>query len=446
MRVSFGTDGVRGVANEAITSELALALGRAAVRVFGADRVFVGRDTRRSGEMLQAAVVAGICAEGARAIPLDVVPTPGVAHAVRLGEGSAGVMISASHNPYADNGLKLFAPGGLKLDDTTQHRVEDDLAELLDGSRHVGPVAAAVGTVTHDPSAVESYIESVCSAIEGRTLEGMRVVLDTANGSNSRIGPAVLRRLGVDLEVISDRPDGLNINLDCGSTHPEVLSRTVVDRGAEVGIAFDGDADRIQAVDERGELIDGDQLMAICALDLRARGLLRSDAVAVTVMSNLGFRQAMEAAGIEVVVTAVGDRHVLEALEDRNLSLGGEQSGHIIFRDLSTTGDGLLSAVVVLDVMRRRALGLGALAAEAMTRLPQVLRNVAVAMPMPDVADRLADRISAETERLAGRGRVLLRPSGTEPVVRVMVEAPDEREAAEVAGRLASAVEALAAG
>jgi phosphoglucosamine mutase len=290
---------------------------------------------------------------------------------------------------------------------------------------------------------VEQYTSSVCAALEGRRLEGLHVVLDAANGSNSSIGPEVLRRLGARVSVIADAPDGTNINLDCGSTHPEQLCATVVAMGADVGVAFDGDADRLLAVDPNGSLVDGDQLLAICALDLQARRALRHDAVAVTVMSNLGFRQAMEAAGIEVVETRVGDRYVLEALEARGLSLGGEQSGHLIFRDVSTTGDGLLSAAMLLDVLVRSGRRLDELAS-VVVRFPQVLVNVEVASPQPDVAERLGAEIAAAERALGEQGRVLLRPSGTEPLVRVMVEARTEVEALQVASELAEAVGGLA--
>ena len=444
MHVSFGTDGVRGVANRQVTSELALALGRASVRVFGATRVYVGRDTRRSGPMLEAAVLAGICAEGAEAVPLGVVPTPAVAHAARP-DAVAGVMISASHNPFGDNGLKIFAPGGRKLTDAEQHRVEDVLDELLDGTPHAGPVDDATGVVGAHPEAVEAYEASVVAALEGRTLEGLRLVVDCANGSNTVIGPDVLRRLGAEVHAIAVAPDGVNINHECGSTHPAALQAAVVQQGADGGIAFDGDADRVLAVDHTGRLVDGDQLIAMCATDLRDRGHLHDDTVVVTVMSNLGFRHAMAAAGIRVLDTAVGDRYVLEALDGGGHSLGGEQSGHLIFRDLSTTGDGLLSAAMVLDLVCRSGRTLADLAEHSMTRLPQVLVNVEVARPMPDVADRLAGPIAAVEAELGDSGRVLLRPSGTEPVVRVMAEAATEAAARAVAERLAADVEALAA-
>jgi phosphoglucosamine mutase len=444
--VSFGTDGVRGVANDHITVELALALGRASVRVFGAERVVVGRDTRRSGPMLEAAVVAGICAEGAEAVPLGVVPTPAVAHATASASGprTAGVVISASHNPFADNGLKIFAPGGRKLTDAEQHLVEDVLAGMLEGGTHAGPIGPAVGVPGTHPEAVQAYADSVVAAIGGRDLAGMRLVVDCANGANSTIGPEVLRRLGADVTTLADAPDGTNINHGCGSTHPEVLSAAVPAAGADAGIAFDGDADRLVAVDHLGRVVDGDRIIAMCAVDLQRRGLLRNHTVVVTVMSNLGLRTAMAEAGITVVDTAVGDRYVLEALDAGGHSLGGEQSGHLIFRELSTTGDGLLSAVVLLDLVRRSGRTLAELSEESMTRLPQVLRNVPVAAPMPDVAERLAGPIAAVQDRLGDAGRVLLRPSGTEPVVRVMAEAPTEGEAAEAVAELSRAVESLA--
>jgi phosphoglucosamine mutase len=281
------------------------------------------------------------------------------------------------------------------------------------------------------------------AALEGRTLDGLRLVVDCANGSNSTLGPEVLRRLGAEVQVLSARPDGTNINDGCGSNHPGPLQAAVVASGADAGIAFDGDADRLAAVDHTGSLVDGDHIIALCASDLRARGLLARDTVVVTVMSNLGFRRAMEAGGIAVVETRVGDRYVLEAMADGGYSLGGEQSGHIVFGGLSTTGDGLLSAVVLMDLQVRSGRTLADLASGAMTRLPQVLLNVAVPAPMPDVAERLASQIAAVESDLAGTGRVLLRPSGTEPVVRVMAEAPTAEQATEVAQRLVVAVEQL---
>jgi phosphoglucosamine mutase len=441
-RVRFGTDGVRGVANADITPEVALAIGRAAVRVLGSDHVVIGRDTRRSGALLESAVAAGVCAEGADARLLGVVPTPAVAFGAAR-DGVAGIMISASHNPFPDNGIKVFAPGGRKLTDDEQSVVEDAIAGALAPGAHPGPTGPAVGVVAADPSLVDAYADSVVAALDGRTLEGLHVVVDAANGSNHRLGPVVLRRLGARVDVLADDPDGTNINDGCGSTHPEALRAAVVAAGADVGVAFDGDADRLVAVDGTGGIVDGDHLIALCAADLRGRHRLAHDTVVVTVMSNLGFRRAMESAGIAVVETPVGDRHVLEAMAAGGYSLGGEQSGHIVFGDLSTTGDGLLSAVVLLDLLRRSGRPLAELAAAAMTSLPQVLCNVRVGTPLPDVADRLAAEIAAAEEHLDGAGRVLLRPSGTEPVVRVMVEAPTESQAVAVAERLAAAVAAL---
>ena len=439
----FGTDGVRGVANEQITTELAVALGRATARVFPSSDVVIGRDTRRSGTMLEAAVAAGVCAEGADARLAGVVPTPAVAAAAAR-DGAPGIVISASHNPYADNGIKVFGPGGRKLTDAEQSAVEDAAASFGGPGPHAGVTGADIGVVRDDPTVLDAYLDGVAAALEGRDLAGMRVVVDCANGANSVAAPRLFERLGAKATVIAAAPDGLNINEACGSTHPEACRDAVLADGADAGIAFDGDADRVLAVGHDGTLVDGDQLLALASVDLRARGRLAHDTVVVTVMSNLGFRRAMTAAGISVVETAVGDRHVLEAIAKGGYSLGGEQSGHIIFGDLSTTGDGLLAAVLVLDLARRAARPLAELAAEAMTHLPQVLVNVRVASPVPDVADRLADDIFAVQRELGEDGRVLLRPSGTEPVVRVMVEATDASVAADAADRLAAAVAALA--
>ena len=443
--VRFGTDGVRGRANDGLTVETALAIGRAAVRVFPSSRVVIGRDTRRSGPMLEHAVAAGVCAEGADAVLIGVVPTPAVA-LVSMREQITGVMISASHNLFSDNGIKLFAPGGRKLTDSEQDSVEAAIAEFLEPGAHVGPTGSAVGQVTGLDGVAELYMASVEAALQGRRLDGLRVVVDCANGSNSVLGPELLRRLGAEVSVLADAPDGLNINQDCGSTSVGALQRAVVAEGAVAGVAFDGDADRLLAVDHTGAVIDGDHIIALCALDMAERGVLNNNTVVVTVMSNLGFMQAMGRAGIEVTQTAVGDRYVLEALAQGDHSLGGEQSGHIIFTDHATTGDGLLAAAVLLDLLRRSGRPLADLAAQAMTRLPQTLVNVQVAAPMPDVAARLALQVAEADDRLGDAGRVLLRPSGTEPVVRVMVEATDEDLAVAIAESLAASVRALDAG
>ncbi len=305
------------------------------------------------------------------------------------------------------------------------------------------PVGASVGSVTTDETAAEGWLAAIAASIDGRRLEGTHAVIDCANGSVSAFAPELLRSLGATVTALHAEPDGVNINAACGSTHPAELQRVVVDSGATIGIAFDGDADRCLAVDAEGRLVDGDQLIAISAIDLHERGKLAGDAVVVTVMTNLGFRLGMEAHGIRVVETPVGDRHVLSALDELGLSLGGEQSGHIIFRDLAVTGDGLLTAVQVLDLVTRAGAPLSQLADAAMTRLPQVLRNVRVARRLADVAERLAGDIAAATAALGDHGRVLVRPSGTEPLVRVMVEAPTEAQAADVADRLVSRVEQL---
>jgi phosphoglucosamine mutase len=384
-----------------------------------------------------------VCAAGADAVLLGVVPTPAVAVA-SAAEDTVGVVISASHNPYGDNGLKLFAPGGRKLTDDEQSGVETVIAEALVPGGSPGPTGAAVGIVRHDDAALDRYATAVEAALEGRRLDGLRVVVDCAHGADSVVAPRVLTRLGAEVEVLADSPDGTNINDGVGSTHPESLQAAVTASGADLGVAFDGDADRVLAVDERGRLVDGDQIMAMCAVDLHARNRLAGDTLVVTVMSNLGLHHAMRTAGIRVLTTSVGDRYVLEAMAAGGFSLGGEQSGHLVFADHATTGDGLLSAVVLCDLVRRSGRGLADLADASMVRLPQVLRNVRVERPLPDVAEQLAGPVDEANERLGDSGRVLLRPSGTEPVVRVMVEAPTVEEADEVAAALVAAVEALA--
>jgi phosphoglucosamine mutase len=453
--LKFGTDGVRGVANAELTPELALALGRAAVRVLGGDRFAVGRDTRRSGPLLEAALAAGLAAEGADVTLLGVVPTPEVAW-WSVAEAAPAAMVSASHNPFGDNGIKLFSAGGRKLSDAVEQQLELELQRMLGAVVSSGdaaarddrpvPTGAEVGRVVPAAGAHDGYAAAVVASIEGRRLDGLTAVVDCANGSAFAVAPRVLRELGVAVEVLHAAPDGTNINDGCGSTHPEDLARTVVARGADLGVAFDGDADRVLLVDAAGEVVDGDQIIALCAIDRHERGTLADDSVVVTVMTNLGFRLAMEDRGIQVVETKVGDRYVLEALEAGALSLGGEQSGHVIFPELATTGDGLLTAVQALDVVARAGRPLAELAAGAMTRLPQVLRNVRVAERDPAIVDRLAADVAAVEKRLGPRGRVLVRTSGTEPLVRVMAEAPTAAEAEAAVDELVRAVEALGAG
>lgn len=454
--LKFGTDGVRGVANAELTPELALALGRAAVRVLGGERYAVGRDTRRSGPLLEAALAAGLASEGADVTLLGVVPTPEVAW-WSVTEAAPAAMVSASHNPFPDNGIKLFTAGGRKLSDAVEAQLELELQRLLGAvvAPSTDPVGggvptvatgAAVGRIVAAGQVHDGYAAAVVGSLDGRRLDGLTAVVDCANGSASVVAPRVLRELGVDVHVLHARPDGANINDGCGSTHTDHLARTVAERGADLGVAFDGDADRVLLVDAAGELVDGDQIIALCAIDRHQRGVLTADSVVVTVMTNLGFRLAMDKRGIHVVETKVGDRYVLEALESGRLSLGGEQSGHVIFPDLATTGDGLLTAVQALDVVVRSGLPLAELAAGAMTRLPQVLRNVRVARRDPAIVDRLAADIAAVEERLGDQGRVLVRTSGTEPLVRVMAEAPTAAEAEAAVDELIRAVQAFPAG
>jgi phosphoglucosamine mutase len=436
----FGTDGVRGIANVDLTPELVTALGRAAVRVLGRDRPFlIGRDTRRSGPMLEAALVAGLCAEGADAARAGVLPTPGLAWLAQSRDAPAA-MISASHNPYVDNGVKLFAVGGRKLPDDVEQRIEHELRALA-ATTPRGPEGTAVGVELRLAGSVDDYVGHLVGLLEGRRLDSLHVVLDCGNGAAFESAPRALREAGATVDVRNARPDGKNINDGCGSTHPDGLRHSVVAAGADCGLAFDGDADRVIAVDEHGELVDGDQMLAVLAMDLRAQNRLRGDAVATTVMANLGLRHTLAQHGIELVETPVGDRHVLAALETHGLSLGGEQSGHVIFADLATTGDGTLTGLLLLDAVARSGESLSALAG-VMTRMPQVLRNVHVAdREQADTSDDLWDRVRAAAAELGESGRVLVRASGTEPVVRVMVEAPTATQAETVADRLVRAVE-----
>ncbi len=450
----FGTDGVRGLANQELTPEVAVALGRAAVEVFGASRFVLGRDTRRSGPMLEAALSAGICAAGADVELLGVVPTPTVAWVAARGSVPAA-MISASHNPFADNGIKLFAPGGLKLADDVEARIQARYLELLGqpgdagarGGSAIAPVGAAVGTLAAGSSDdIDGWVSAVCGSIAPRQLDGLRLVVDCAHGAAHELGPRVLRRLGAEITVIGAEPNGTNINDGVGSTAPDRLAEAVVTLRADLGVAFDGDADRLIAVDETGDVVDGDRMLAILALDRAARGLLAGDTVVVTVMTNLGFHLAMQRAGIRVVTTAVGDRYVLQALDEGGYSLGGEQSGHVIARDLATTGDGVLSAVQLLDAVSRSTQPLSKLAAESMTTVPQILRNVRLPHRDVHLVEQMEGEIAAVTDTLGADGRVLVRASGTEPLLRVMVEHIDPQVAEQCCDRLVDAAQRLVGG
>jgi len=440
--MQFGTDGVRGVALSELTTDFATRLGRAAARVLGTDgasTVVVGGDTRESTEVLDRALCDGFAAEGLEVIRLGVAPTPQVAFEAQR-RGALGAVVSASHNPWTDNGIKLFARGGVKLPDEIERRIETELAALA-------PAAAPAGTpgrVIDAGADHDAYIGHVVGFLEGLRLDGLRIVLDAANGAASQIGPEVLRAAGAEVIVTAASPDGRNINDRCGATAPSLVAEAVREHGAEVGIALDGDADRLIAVDHEGNVVDGDHIIAIIANDLRARDELRHDTVVVTVMTNLGFRLAMREAGIQVVETGVGDRYVLEALAAGGFSLGGEQSGHVIFADHATTGDGILTAVALLDAVQRAGRPLARVAADAMTSLPQVLVNVRVPQRMPDIADRLADQIAAAQRELGDTGRILVRASGTEPLVRVMVEASTHDLAQTVASAVADAAQQLA--
>lgn len=439
----FGTDGVRGLANGDLTPELALSLASAAARVLVAHDAshrpvaVVGRDSRASGEMLEAAVSAGLAAAGADVLRVGVLPTPAVAYLTGAYGADLGVVLSASHNPMPDNGIKLFAAGGLKLPD----EIEREIEAAVDAGQTARPIGAAIGRLRVADDALERYAAHLLGAQPTR-LDGLHVVVDCANGAASAVAPEVYRGAGAQVTPIAAEPDGLNINDGVGSTHLDHLVQAVRRSGAHLGIAHDGDADRCLAVDATGAIVDGDQLLAICALALRDSGGLRDDTVVATVMSNLGFHQAMRAAGIGVLTTAVGDRYVLEALRAKDLSLGGEQSGHIIFADDATTGDGLLTALHVMARMTACRASLGELAS-VVRRLPQTLVNVRVDDRDVIAASRaVADAVAAAEAELGDSGRVLLRPSGTEQVVRVMVEAATQEQADAIANRLAGVVAA----
>ena len=435
MTLRFGTDGVRGPASE-FTDALVVSLGQAAAQVLGTTTFVIGRDTRESGERLEAALAIGLSRGGAQPLSMGVVPTPAVAWICAQRE-VPGAVISASHNAWSDNGIKFFAAGGRKLSDELETALEQALDAVVARAESGIETESAVGIET-DAKAVAEWCEAVASSVTA--VAPMRIVIDCANGAASSVAPEIFRGLGLDVEVLHAQPDGRNINDACGSTHPGDLQKAVLANGAALGLAFDGDADRLLAVDERGELVDGDQLIALFARDLRVRGELAGDRVVVTVMSNLGFRLAMEAEGIEIVETPVGDRHVLEALARTSSSLGGEQSGHIVFADRATTGDGVLSGVQLVDLVGRAQTPLSVLTDAVMERFPQVLRNVRLENRRDDIAEAIADDIAAVEQSLGDRGRVIIRLSGTEPLVRVMVEAPTLEQAEAAADNLAAAV------
>ena len=443
----FGTDGVRGVANADLTAELALGLSVAAAHVLAEAGTFeghravavVGRDPRASGEFLEAAVVAGLASAGVDVLRVGVLPTPAVAYLTGALGADLGVMLSASHNAMPDNGIKFFARGGHKLADELEDRIEAVYDEHRTGAPWDRPTGAGVGRVRSYDQGADQYVAHLVGVLPNR-IDGLKVVLDEAHGAASRVSPEAFARAGAEIITIGAEPDGLNINDGCGSTHLEKLQAAVLEHGAALGIAHDGDADRCLAVDHTGATVDGDQILAVLALAMRERSALRSDTVVATVMSNLGFKLAMEREGLSFVQTGVGDRYVLEEMKQHGYALGGEQSGHVIILDHATTGDGTLTGLLLAARVAETGRTLRDLAS-VMERLPQVLINV------PDVdrtrvgtSAELASAVSDAERELGSTGRVLLRPSGTEPLVRVMVEAADIDHARSVAGRLADAV------
>ena len=441
----FGTDGVRGEANVELTPELAFKLGRFGGYVLSQHEeetplVFVGRDTRISGEMLEHALIAGLLSVGIRVYKLGVIATPGVAYLVRTEKASAGVMISASHNPALDNGIKFFGGDGFKLDDDRELEIE----ALLDAAEDTlpRPSAQGLGTVMEYPEGLRKYQEFLVST--GFQLEGMHVVLDTANGAASTSARQIFADLGAQLTVIGENPDGLNINDGVGSTHPEHLQEKVKEVGAAIGLAFDGDSDRLIAVDENGEIVDGDKIMYIIGSYLSSKGLLEKNTIVTTVMSNLGFHKALDAKGIQKEITAVGDRYVVEEMRKSGYNLGGEQSGHVVIMDYNTTGDGQLTGVQLTKIMQETGKKLSELAAEV-TIYPQKLVNIRVENSMKDKAmevPAIREIIEKMEAEMAGNGRILVRPSGTEPLLRVMAEAPTHEEVDYYVDTIAAVVQA----
>ena len=434
----FGTDCVRGIANAGLSGELAFKLGQASAEVLTGEvhraKILIGMDTRISADMLEFAMVAGICSAGADACTLGVIPTSAVAHLTRYYEADAGVVISASHNSFEYNGIKIFNRDGYKLAD----EIEDQIEHIVkNGSQKTLPTGLGVGRRVKLKNGIEEYIKFL-SGTTAESLSGLKIALDCANGAASMVAPEVFRRLGAEVICFYNSPDGTNINDNCGSTHPENLSRLVSEMGADIGLAFDGDADRLIAIDEFGRLINGDRVMAINAIDLKERGLLKKDVLCATVMSNLGLELGLKERGITVVKTDVGDRYVLEEMLKNGYSLGGEQSGHVIFLDHNTTGDGILTGIQLASVLKRKQKSLSELA-NVISILPQVLVNAKVSEDKKHCYtqdQQIMEKISSLEGQMHGRGRVLIRPSGTEPLVRVMIEGEDrdyiEKQASDI--------------
>lgn len=437
----FGTDGVRGVANQELTPDLAFKLGRAGAYVLAKEhqrpKILIGKDTRLSGDMLEHALAAGICSVGADVTILGVIPTPGVAYLTRALGAQAGVVISASHNPMEDNGIKFFGSNGYKLPDILEEEIEE---MIIEGKKLPSPVGKDVGRVEYLNDAVKRYTLYLTESL-GSDLSGLKIVVDCANGAASLAAPEVLTGLGAEVIPVFNHPDGININAGCGSTHPKELMELVKQHGADLGIAHDGDADRTLLVDENGTLVDGDKIMVFCSKHLKDKNLLKGNKMVVTVMSNLGLRLALKKSGIEVLETKVGDRYVLEKMLESGAVLGGEQSGHIIFSEYNTTGDGIATALQVLKVMAETGQPLSQLAAQ-MTRLPQVLINVRVKDKTGwETNPAIKEAITRVEGILKDTGRVLVRPSGTEPLIRVMAEGPDETLLRELVQEIVRVVE-----
>ena len=442
----FGTDGVRGEANLELTPELAYYLGRAAALYFGnrgteKPQILIGRDTRISGPMFISALAAGVCSAGGHAVIAGVIPTPAIAYLAKKHKMAAGIVVSASHNPFGDNGIKFFGGDGYKLPDEIEDEIEKVVHRIAEDDDFYRPSGSLVGSLNYKKELLKEYIDYVLSTTDVR-LDGMKIVLDCANGAAYEAMPTILRTLGAELTVIHDAPDGVNINDNCGSTHLESLIRTVKEQGADIGVAHDGDADRCLCVDEKGNIIDGDRMLVLCGHALKDKGELPNNTIVTTVMANIGFHKAVKAAGCRAEITKVGDRYVLEEMRAHGYTLGGEQSGHIIFGNLATTGDGLITALQVLGVLKKSG-GPASKLTAMMKSYPQLLVNVEV-KTKDDWEENAAicAAIEAEEKLLGDNGRILVRPSGTEPLIRVMAEGPEQGQLEEICQRIADTVRA----
>ncbi|MBO1264711.1 phosphoglucosamine mutase [Proteiniclasticum sp. SCR006] len=439
----FGTDGVRGIANSELTPELAFQLGKAGALVLTKGthkpKILVAKDTRISGDLLESAMVSGMLSVGAEAVLLGVVPTPAVAYLVREYGADAGVMISASHNPVEFNGIKFFNREGFKLSDALEDEIQKIIEEDFDGIPVL--IGGDIGHVSHAENATRDYVEFAAKTLEG-DLTGMKIALDCANGASYRAAVDTFEKLGAKVHVIHNEPNGININEHCGSTHPEDLMKFVVENQCDLGLAFDGDSDRCLAVDEKGNLVNGDFIILVAGLYLKEMGKLKDDTIVVTVMSNLGLMLAAKELGLKVAITAVGDRYVLENIMENDYSIGGEQSGHVIFKDFNTTGDGIVTGVQLAGIVKNRGKNLSELAS-IMKELPQVLVNVKIPNEMKKIHEtdeEVKSLIRSVEEKLEGKGRVLIRPSGTEPLVRIMLEGEDLEEITESAENIADLI------